>query len=217
MVVNAFRSQSQLSANPCSVVARDTRTPMAATLRAGAPASFRHPHPGPAVDPAGFQAHVGAYLDQRFLEAPNVIDHIQRFGQPDDRVADQLPRPVPGDLAAAVGVDRPECPGRAARAARCAGRRYRRAGVPAAAGCRDRRRPGRRPGRAAVARRRGSRPSPAGGRRSRSTATGWSSWSRGYPGCTSALGRSPAPSNQCTFSCGYPPPRERYRPPVSSY
>src|SRR5271156_495135 len=37
IVSNAPRSQSQLSANPCSVVARDTRTPMAATLRAGRP------------------------------------------------------------------------------------------------------------------------------------------------------------------------------------
>ena len=38
MAANAFRSQSQLSAKPCSVVARDTRTPMAPTLRAGRPA-----------------------------------------------------------------------------------------------------------------------------------------------------------------------------------
>jgi len=38
MALNASRWQSQLSANPCSVVARDTRTPMAATLRSGWPA-----------------------------------------------------------------------------------------------------------------------------------------------------------------------------------
>src|SRR5208337_355861 len=38
MAVNASRSQSQFSENPCSVVARDTRTPTAATLRASRPA-----------------------------------------------------------------------------------------------------------------------------------------------------------------------------------
>ena len=57
IALNAPRSQSQLSANPCSVVARATRTPMAATLRAGRPRR-RHPHPGPAFDPAGVQAQL---------------------------------------------------------------------------------------------------------------------------------------------------------------
>lgn len=75
---------------------------MAATLRAGLPGSQTPDRP---VDAAGVQAQIGADLDQRFFKAPNVIDHVEGFGQPDDRVADQLPRTVPGDLAAAVGVD----------------------------------------------------------------------------------------------------------------
>jgi len=65
----------------------------------------RDPHPGPPLDPAGRQAHVGAHRDQRLFESPHEIDHVQRFGQPDDRIADQLTGAVPGDLAAAVGVD----------------------------------------------------------------------------------------------------------------
>ena len=103
--------------------------------RRSAPAG-RHPHSGAAVDAAYLQTHVGAHLDQRFLDAPNVIDHIERLGQPDDRVADQLARPVPGDLAAAVGVDDRVCRRSAARAAPCAGRRYRPTGVRAGATCR---------------------------------------------------------------------------------
>ena len=103
---NAARSQSQFSAKPCSVVARATRMPIAAILRAGRPPPAGHPHPGAAVDPAGLAGPAPAHTaDQRFLKAPNEIHHIQRLGQPDDRIADQLAGAVPGDLAAAVGVD----------------------------------------------------------------------------------------------------------------
>ena len=109
IAANAARSQSQFSANPCSVVARDTRTPMAATLRAGPRRPAGTHTPERPVDPARVQTQLGAHLDQRFLKAPNEIHHIQRFGQPDDRIADQLPRAVPGDLAAAVGVDDRRC------------------------------------------------------------------------------------------------------------
>src|SRR5262249_37748632 len=63
------------------------------------------PHPGAAVDSDRVQAQVGAHSDQRFFKAPNVIDDIERFSQSDDRIADQLPWTMPGDLAAAVGVD----------------------------------------------------------------------------------------------------------------
>ncbi len=102
---NARRSQSQFSAKPCSVVARDTRTPIAPTLRAGPRLVRWHPHPDRPVDPAGLQPELGAHVDQRLLKAPNEIHHIERLGQPDDRIADQLAGAVPGDLAAAVGVD----------------------------------------------------------------------------------------------------------------
>ncbi len=102
---NASRSQSQFSAKPCS------------GRRAGHPDADRgdlavrptvvagHPHPGAAVDPAGPQPDRGAHRDQRILKAANEVHHVHRLGQPDDRVADQLTGAVPGDLAAAVGVD----------------------------------------------------------------------------------------------------------------
>jgi hypothetical protein len=86
---------------------RRTRHPDAdgGDLAFGPAGAARHPHPGPPVDPDRVQAQVGAHLDQRFFKAPNVIDHIERFSQSDDRVADQLSGTVPSDLAAAVGVD----------------------------------------------------------------------------------------------------------------
>ena len=58
----------------------------------------RQPHPRAARHPPGFKAQAGAHADQRFLKAPNVIHHVQRFGQADHRVADQLSGAVPGDL-----------------------------------------------------------------------------------------------------------------------
>ncbi|COY34123.1 Uncharacterised protein [Mycobacterium tuberculosis] len=60
MAVKAAKSQSQLSANPCSVVARDTRTPMAATLRAGLPGSQTPDRPStrPACRPRSAQTWI---------------------------------------------------------------------------------------------------------------------------------------------------------------
>ena len=51
------------------------------------------------------QADVNAHRDQRLLKAANVFDDVQRLSEPDDRIAHQLPRAVPGDFAAAVHVD----------------------------------------------------------------------------------------------------------------
>ena len=50
-------------------------------------------------------AELGADLDQHALHPADVGDHVDRVGQPQDRVADELARAVPGDLAAAVDVD----------------------------------------------------------------------------------------------------------------
>src|SRR5215813_7154982 len=63
------------------------------------------PYTAAPVDPGGDHARVRAAPDQRFLQGPHVGDHVQRFGQRHDRVPDELPRPVPGDLAAPVHVD----------------------------------------------------------------------------------------------------------------
>src|SRR4029079_7960123 len=64
----------------------------------------RHPDPGAALDSSGIQAQTRTHLDHRFLKAPNEIHHIKWLGEADDRIPDQLAWPVPGDLAAAVGV-----------------------------------------------------------------------------------------------------------------
>src|SRR5580700_547990 len=48
---------------------------------------------------------VGTGADQGLLDRPHVIDHVDRLAEPDDRVPDELPGAVPGDLAAAVDVD----------------------------------------------------------------------------------------------------------------
>ena len=69
-----------------------------------APVVLRHPHAGTPLDPAGGQPELGAHVDQQLLGTPDVRDHVDRVGQPDDRVADELPRAVPGDLPAAVHV-----------------------------------------------------------------------------------------------------------------
>ncbi len=65
----------------------------------------RHPRAAPALDPSCDDAEFGADLDEHALQPPHVGDDVDRIGQPHDRVADELARPVPGDLAAAVDVD----------------------------------------------------------------------------------------------------------------
>ena len=64
-----------------------------------------HPDPAAALDPAGLQAELGGRADQRLLQAAYMRDDVHRARQLQDRVADQLARAVPGDLAAAVHVD----------------------------------------------------------------------------------------------------------------
>ncbi len=74
-------------------------------LAIGAPVVGRHPHAGPAADPAGGHAEIRAGRDQRLLDPSDVIDDVDVLRQGDDRVADQLAGAVEGDLAAAVDVD----------------------------------------------------------------------------------------------------------------
>ena len=140
------RSGSQLSAKPCIVTSRATRMPIAATLRSGPRSSASSHTPlRPATRPAR-DAEVGADRDQRALESSYVVDDEDAVGEADDRVAGELTRTVPGDLAAAVDVDRPACRRSAARATRCACRRCRPAGAAAAGRCRARSRRRRRRG-----------------------------------------------------------------------
>ena len=146
----------------------------------------------------------GAHRDQRFLKAPNEFHHVERLGQADDRIADQLAGAVPGDLAAAVGVDDGGARRPAARAARCACPRCRPADARAAAGCRGRRRRGRRPARAAAARPSGSRRCPSrrtsiGVVADRIDAAAMASTLLARSRCPSARSRRPAPRRWC---CG---------------
>jgi hypothetical protein len=71
-----------------------------------APLVGRYPHPAAPLDlPGAGQPDLGAHVDQQPLDPAHVRDHVHRFGEAQDRVADELPRPVPGDLSAPVDVD----------------------------------------------------------------------------------------------------------------
>lgn len=64
-----------------------------------------HPDTAAALDPGGLHTELGGGADQRVLQPADVRDDVHRAGQLLDRIADQLPGAVPGDLAAAVHVD----------------------------------------------------------------------------------------------------------------
>ena len=65
----------------------------------------QHPRAAATCHPRGGHPEFGARPDERFLERAHVGHHVKRLAELDDRVAGQLPGPVPGDLAAAVHVD----------------------------------------------------------------------------------------------------------------
>ena len=131
------RSQSQFSASPCMVAPRATRAPIAPpsdrrTRDPGA-AAARHPHRR--------DTELGAGPDHGLFERSHVGDHVHRLAELEDRVAGQLPRPVPGDLAAAIHVNdrRPGIPEQASRPFACPP--CTRARAPAAGSCPGPRRP----------------------------------------------------------------------------
>ncbi len=74
-------------------------------LAVGAAVVGGDPGAAAALDPGGDDAELGAHVDQHALHAAHVGDDVDGIGQPHDRVADELSRPVPGDLAAAVDID----------------------------------------------------------------------------------------------------------------
>ncbi|SHW97113.1 Uncharacterised protein [Mycobacteroides abscessus subsp. abscessus] len=63
------------------------------------------PHTRAALDTLGLHAQLRADRDDRFLNAANVVHHVDGLGELHYRVADQLAGSVPRDLAATVGVD----------------------------------------------------------------------------------------------------------------
>lgn len=77
----------------------------------GADLAFRpalgggEPDAGAALDPHRPDAVAVEQRHDRGLEATHVVDDAHAVGELHDRVADELPGPVVGDLAAAVGGD----------------------------------------------------------------------------------------------------------------
>ena len=63
------------------------------------------PDAGAALDASAVDAELGEHVDEDALEPAHVADHVDRLGEAQDRVADELAGTVPGDLAAAVDVD----------------------------------------------------------------------------------------------------------------
>ena len=62
--------------------------------------------PGQPVDPLALEPERRDRADQRLLEVAHVLLHVAAVPlQVEDRVADELARPVEGRLAAAVGLD----------------------------------------------------------------------------------------------------------------
>ena len=57
------------------------------------------------ADPTGAQTIFSEHRDQGFFKSSYVVNDEDRFGQPHDRVAHKLTRPVPGDLASPIDVD----------------------------------------------------------------------------------------------------------------
>src|SRR5699024_11013252 len=63
-----------------------------------------NPHPAAALDPAARHAERVAHVDQGLFEPAYVVHHVDRVGELQDWVADQLTGAVPGDPPAPVDV-----------------------------------------------------------------------------------------------------------------
>ena len=82
-----------------------TRMPMAAILSPDRAVGVDQPHAAASLDALPRDPELGEHLDEHALEPAHVGDDVDGVGEPDDRIADQLPGTVPGDLAAAIHVD----------------------------------------------------------------------------------------------------------------
>ena len=76
---------------------------------AGPESSRIDPHAGVALHPARVEPQAGQHVDEHLLQPPDVgggVGHpaAPLAGDGEDRVADELARPVVGDLAAPVGL-----------------------------------------------------------------------------------------------------------------
>ena len=64
-----------------------------------------HPDARPTVNPVCRKAELRTHGDHRLFQPSHVVHDIDRLGERDDRIGDELARAVPGDLPAAVHVD----------------------------------------------------------------------------------------------------------------
>src|SRR5680860_82275 len=74
-------------------------------LAFGAPVIGTQPDTAATRDAGRSHAEIGADMDQGLFQPAHVVDDEHVVGQPHDRVADELTRPVERDLAATVHVD----------------------------------------------------------------------------------------------------------------
>ena len=96
-----------LSAKPWRVYQRDRCTPSAAIFRAPPALELLDPHAGVLLDARRGQAVLGERADQHLLEPAHVAAHVLLAGlEVHERVADDLPGAVVGDVAAAIGLER---------------------------------------------------------------------------------------------------------------
>lgn len=65
----------------------------------------RDPDPRPFHDSPCLETKASAHVDDGVLERAHIADDVDRFAEPDDRVPDELTRPMPGDPPPAVDVD----------------------------------------------------------------------------------------------------------------
>ena len=95
-----------LSAKPCIVRPFVRRTPIAQTLRRVGRDARVEPHAGEPLEPAGVRhAQLGERVDHEPLDVAHVTRRAEAVVEVEDRVADELPGPVIGDVAAALDRD----------------------------------------------------------------------------------------------------------------
>ena len=85
-----------LKANPWLVIQREIRTPDRSDL------VFAYPRSAQSLEPAGGRPIVGAHPDHHLFDVANVAVHVAPIGtQVEDGIADNLPKSVIRDVAAA--------------------------------------------------------------------------------------------------------------------
>ena len=109
MRVNHSRSVETFSANPCMVIKREERTPIAQILRGRPPCPrgrIQTPE-APAMRPAAMPYSATVRITASSSVSMYSLSPMPMRSEIEDRIADQLPGAVEGDVAAAVDVKEP--------------------------------------------------------------------------------------------------------------